>query len=66
MVELILNKIMYLLFFLSLINVVRHIFFFIIKINDNKKYVLDRMSLFYLGLSISMILTSVFTGIKIL
>lgn len=45
---------------------VRHIFFFIIKINDNKKYVLDRMSLFYLGLSISMILTSVFTGIKIL
>lgn len=66
MVELILNKIMYVLFFLSLVNVIRHLFLFVVKVTDSKKYILDRPTLFYLGLSISMILTSIFNGIKIL
>jgi len=65
MVSLILNKIMYLLFFLSITNVVRHIFFFLIKISDQRKYEISKTALFYLGLSISMILTSIVTGIKL-
>ena len=65
MIELILNKIIFVLFFLSLVNVIRHGFLFTIKTSDNKKYILDRLSLFYLGLSISMILTSIFNGIKL-
>jgi hypothetical protein len=65
MVSLILNKIMYLLFFLSTTNVVRHIFFFLIKISDQRKYEISKTALFYLGLSISMILTSIVTGIKL-
>lgn len=66
MVETILNKIMYILFFLSLLNVIRHTFLFTIKVTDSKKYELDRYTLFYLGLSISMLLTSMFNGIEIL
>lgn len=65
MLSLILNKIMFILFFLSLVNVIRHSFLFLIKITDQEKYKMSRISLFYLGLSISMVLTSLFTGIKI-
>lgn len=65
MIGIILNKIMYILFFLSLVNVVRHLLFFIIRLSDQKKYEISNTSLFYLGLSISMILTSIFTGIRI-
>lgn len=65
MLSLILNKIMFILFFLSLVNVIRHSFLFLIKITDQEKYKMSSISLFYLGLSISMVLTSLFTGIKI-
>lgn len=65
MFDIILNKIMYILFFLSVVNVSRHLFLFLIKISDQKKYEITNSSLFYLGLSISMILTSIVTGIKI-
>jgi hypothetical protein len=66
MVQLILNKVMFILFFLSLLNVIRHSLLFVIKINDDKRYVLEKLELFYLGLSISMLLTSIFSGIKLL
>jgi len=66
MVQLILNKIMFVLFFLSLINVIRHTLLFMLKLDDTKRYTLERTELFYLGLSISMLLTSIFSGIKIL
>lgn len=56
---------MYILFFLSVVNVTRHLFLFLIKTSDQKKYEITNSSLFYLGLSISMILTSIVTGIKI-
>lgn len=65
MIDLILNKIIFMLFFLSLCNVVRHSFLFFLKISDQEKYKISNMALFYLGLSISMILTSIFTGIKL-
>jgi hypothetical protein len=61
----ILNKIMFILFFLSLVNVIRHSFLFLIKVSDQKKYLISNTSLFYLGLSLSMLLTTLFTGIKI-
>lgn len=65
MITLILDKIMYILFFLSLVNVLRHLFLFFIKVSDQKKYEITNISLFYLGLSVSYILTSLITGIKL-
>jgi hypothetical protein len=66
MVQIILNKIVFILFFMSLLNVIRHSFLFTINLIDSKKYVLERDTLFYLGLSISMLLTSIINGIKII
>lgn len=65
MITIVVNKIMFILFFLSLVNVVRHSLLFLIKISDQEKYRVSNTTLFYLGLSISMLLTSIFTGIKI-
>jgi len=67
----ILNKISYILFFLSILNVVRTVFFLIgsfIKSDDEvpQKFRLTSMQLFLLGLSIAYIATSLFTGIKIM
>lgn len=61
----ILNKIMFLVLFLSIANVFRHFLLFVINATDGKKYVISNSALFYLGLSISFILTSIFTGIRL-
>lgn len=65
MIDLILNKILYVIFFLSCVNVIRHSLLFVINVSDQKKYQVSDITLFYLGLSISMILTSIVTGIKL-
>lgn len=65
MIGLVLNKIIFILFFLSTLNVIRHLFLFLLKISDQDRYKISNTSLIYLGLSLSMILTSLFTGIKI-
>lgn len=67
----ILNKIAYTLFFISILNIVRTIFFLIgsfIKSDEDQpqKLRLGGPQLFFLGLSIAYILTSIFTGIKII
>ena len=66
----ILNKILMILFFLSLFNTVRHVYYFIqtwftTTEEAPVKYKLTNASLVLLGISISYILTSFVTGIKI-
>ena len=66
----ILNKIFFVLFFLSMVNIVRVTFFLIgsfVK-SDSKtpeKFRLTSRQLFLLGLSIAYIISTLFTGIKI-
>lgn len=67
----ILNKILFVLFFLSCLNVIRNTFFLIgsfIKSNDEtpQKFRLTSKQLFLLGLSIAYILSTIFMGIKIM
>jgi hypothetical protein len=64
------NKILMVLFFLSLLNSIRHLYYFIqtwfISTEiENVKYRLDNKSLFLLGLSVAYILTTIFTGFKL-
>lgn len=69
----IINKILIMLFFISALNVGRHIYYFIqtyMKMFDNTeesafKYILKPKSLFLLCISLAYLLTSIFTGIKI-
>ena len=70
MIEILLNKLFIVLFFVSLLNTVRHTYYFIQAIVSSTeeqptKYVIPKTSLILLGLSIAYILTSIFTGIKI-
>lgn len=58
------------LFFMSLLNVMRHAYYFIqaffqSTLEEPKKYKLEKTSLILLGLSLAYILTVIFTGIKI-
>jgi hypothetical protein len=70
MIEILLNKLFIVLFFVSLLNTVRHTYYFIQAIVTSTeeqpiKYVIPKTSLILLGLSIAYILSSIFTGIKI-
>lgn len=65
-----LNKLLMILFFLSCLNTVRHIYYFIqsfvISTDENVvRYRLDKKSLFLLGVSISYILTVTLKGINL-
>ncbi len=65
-----LNKLLMVLFFLSCLNTLRHVYYFIqsfiISTDENvAKYRLDKKSLFLLGVSISYILTVIFKGINL-
>jgi hypothetical protein len=70
MIETLLNKLFIVLFFVSLLNTVRHTYYFIQAIvtsteEQTIKYVISKTSLTLLGLSIAYILSSIFTGIEI-
>jgi hypothetical protein len=65
-----LNKLLMLFFFISSLNTVRHAYYFIQTWFTSTeetpvKYRLTSTSLFLLGVSISYILTVIFTGIKL-
>ena len=60
-----LSKLLYVVFFLSLVNVLRHLFFLIQQIINGEKYNLEKQPLLILGISISVILAIIFTGFKI-
>lgn len=66
----ILNKILYVLMFLSILNITRHTFFLIgsfIKADEENptKFRLSATQLLLLGLSIAYLFTIIFTGIKL-
>lgn len=70
MFEVLLNKLLMFLFFVSLLNSIRHAYYFIQAIVSSTeerqlKYVISKTSLTLLGLSIGYILSVIFTGIKI-
>lgn len=70
MIEILLNKLFIVLFFVSLLNTARHAYYFIQAIVTSTeeqpiKYVISKTSLTLLGLSIAYILSSIFTGIEI-
>ena len=66
----ILNKILLIIFFISCLNLVRHLYYFLQAAlssteEEPKKYRIPNVSLFLLGISIAYILTVIFTGITI-
>jgi len=70
MFEVLLNKFLMVLFFISLLNTLRHAYYFIQAMVTSTeeqpiKYVISKPSLTLLGLSIAYILSAIFTGIKI-
>ena len=70
MFEILLNKMLMVVFFVSLLNTIRHGYYFIqamVTSTDEQptKYVISTHSLTLLGLSIAYILSVIFTGIKI-
>jgi hypothetical protein len=65
-----LNRVLMVLFFLSCLNTVRHLYYFIqtwVVSNEENlvKYRLDNKALFLLGVSVSYILTVIFKGINL-
>lgn len=61
----ILNKVLILLVILSSLNIIRHGFFMVKSIREEERFVLDKPSLFFLGLSISYIILFIIDGILI-
>ena len=63
-----LNKILILIFFMSILNLVKHVWnIFMILRNEDvpNKYELSKRELIFLGISVAYILTTIFTGIKL-
>lgn len=66
----ILNRVLLILVFLSCFNIIRHFYYFIQAFLTNSeenpiKYKISKTSLILLGISISYVLSVIFTGIKI-
>ena len=63
----IVNKLLYIIYFLSLLNIIKHLFLFIQHISkaEIKKYQINKTSVLFLGLSISYLLMSIINGITI-
>jgi hypothetical protein len=68
MIESLLNKVLFVLFFMSILNILRHIWkVFMILRNDNipNKYELSKQELIFLGLSVAYLFTTFFTKISL-
>lgn len=63
--DVLINKLMYMVLFLSILNTIRHGFFFFLKVAYQEKYVISNRSLLLLGLSLSFILMVIFSGVTI-
>jgi hypothetical protein len=63
----IIDKSMFILFFMSLLIVGRHMFLFRQHLNkpEAEKYAISKKALIYLGLAISLLLMTIFKGICI-
>jgi len=68
MIESISNKVLFVLFFMSILNILRHTWkVFTILRNDDvpNKYELSKQELVFLGLSVAFLFTTIFTKITI-
>jgi len=68
MTEILINKTLFVLFFISILNILRHLWkVFSILRNDDvpNKYELSKQELIFLGLSVAYVLTTIFTKITI-
>jgi len=68
MIESLLNKVLFVLFFMSILNILRHVWkVFTILRNDNipNKYELSKQELIFLGLSVAYLFTTIFTKISL-
>ena len=60
-----LNKAYMFVFFISTLYTLRHLFLFGMKIKDGQKYEIEPKQVLYLGGAISIILTTIFSGLKL-
>jgi hypothetical protein len=68
MIESLLNKVFFLMFFMAVFNIVRHVWEIVRRLRDDswrKKYEISTTELVLLLLSLSYILSTIFVGIKI-
>ena len=65
MITIIINKLMYMVLFLSILNTVRHGFLFFLKFTDAERYKISDTSVLLLGLSVSFILMCIFNGVTV-
>ena len=64
-IDMLINKVLFILLFLSILNVIRNSFFLIASVRSGEKFVMNNRSLILLGLSISYILMTIFNGTTI-
>jgi len=68
MIESLLNKGLFIIFFLSIFNILRHGWKIFMRLRDTdvpNKYELTKIELIFLGISIAYLISTIFTGIKI-
>lgn len=68
MIESLLNKGLFTLFFLATFNILSHGWKIFMRLRDNdvpNKYELGKTELIFLGISIAYLISTIFTGIKI-
>lgn len=68
MITSLINKVLFILFFLSFLNVIRHGWKIFMQLRDTdlpNKYELTKSELIFLGLSVAYLLTTIFTTIEI-
>jgi len=68
MIESLINKGLYILFFLSILNILRHVWKIFMRLrNENipNRYELTKTELISLGISFAYLISTFFTGIKL-
>lgn len=66
----ILNKILLTIFIMAILNILRHVYYFSQAVSTStedepKKYRIEKVSLYMLGISIAYIISAIMTGITI-
>lgn len=68
MIELLTNKVLFVLFFMSVLNILRHGWKILAVLRNEdvpNKYELSKQELIFLGLSVAYVLTTIFTTITV-
>jgi preprotein translocase subunit Sec61beta len=63
----IIDKLLFIGFFMSCLVIIRHVFLFIRHLNnpEPKPYEIDKRNIYYIGLSVAIVLTGIIKGIGI-